>query len=238
MLDQPTPYLLSDQDQNFPHANHALDDPNGLLAIGGDLKPSRLLNAYRHGIFPWYEQGQPILWWSPDPRAVLYLDDLKISRSLQKTLNKNLFAVSYDTCFKEVMLNCAKPRAGSNGTWITTKMLEAYCSLHQQGIGHSIEVWCDQTLVGGLYGLSIGRLFCGESMFSNVSNASKVALVKLVELLKSWDYVLIDCQVPNPHLLSLGVKTIPRYEFLTLLQKACNQQPNSNAWQKNNISRG
>ncbi|GMR03566.1 MAG: leucyl/phenylalanyl-tRNA--protein transferase [Gammaproteobacteria bacterium] len=207
-------------DFRFPPAD--LASPEGLLAIGGDLRAERLLEAYRHGIFPWYNEDQPILWWSPDPRAVLFPKKLKVSRSLKKTLRANTFKVSFDTCFREVTQACALPRRkhGAGGTWITREMLEAYCRLHEQGYAHSVESWVEDRLVGGLYGVALGGVFFGESMFSRASNASKVAFVHLVRQLEAWGYTLIDCQVPSAHLESLGAEEIRRRDFLTLLDKA------------------
>jgi leucyl/phenylalanyl-tRNA--protein transferase len=201
----------------FPDPNAALTSPNGLLAIGGDLSPDRLIAAYAQGIFPWFNEGEEIMWWSPDPRAVLFLDDLKISRSLAKILRKELFQVTFDQNFPAVIQQCATTRKQTVGTWITAEMIEAYCELHKRGIAHSVEVWQQDALVGGLYGIGMGRIFCGESMFSKHSNASKVALVYLVNKLKQHDFLLIDCQLPNPHLMSLGATTIPRQQFLKLL---------------------
>lgn len=205
----------------FPNPELALTDPNGLLAAGGDLSPARIVAAYRQGIFPWYNPGEPILWWSPDPRAVLYPDHLKISRSLRKTLNKKLFHVTLDTAFSQVMQQCASPREGQQGTWITPEILAAYSHLHTMGVAHSVECWQGEQLVGGLYGLALGKVFFGESMFSKVTDASKVALVYLVAQLKIWGYELIDCQVATAHLLSLGAELIPRAPFLSELLRLC-----------------
>ncbi len=205
-------------DYEFPDPQTALINPNGLLAVGGDLSPERLIAAYSQGIFPWFNEGEAIMWWSPDPRAVLFLDELKISRSLTKVLRKGLFKLSFDRDFPAVIQQCAELRKASTGTWITREMIEAYCELHKRGIAHSVEVWQQNELVGGLYGLKVGKVFCGESMFSKVSNASKVGLIYLVNKLKQQDFILIDCQMPNPHLLSLGATTIPRQEFLNLLK--------------------
>lgn len=202
----------------FPPVERALDDPQGLLAIGGDLSVKRLLNAYRHGIFPWYEEGQPVLWWCPDPRAVIFTDKLKISRSLKKTLRNRDFQVTIDQAFPAVMQACAEPRPGSHGTWITADMVAAYTQLHQQDYAHSIEVWNKKDeLVGGLYGVLLNRVFSGESMFNKERDMSKVALVYLVEWLKARQIRLIDCQIPNPHLASLGAESMPRRDFLQYL---------------------
>jgi leucyl/phenylalanyl-tRNA--protein transferase len=213
------PFFLLPNTISFPDPRLALADPNGLLAIGGDLNPERLLEAYRQGIFPWYNENQPILWWSPDPRAVLFLDELKISHSLAKLLKKPTFTITMDRAFNQVVKACAAPRQEIPGTWIQPEMMANYAKLHELGIAHSIEVWQDEKLVGGLYGLSIGQIFCGESMFSLVSNASKVALVELVKLLKQRQFALIDCQMLNPHLMSLGAQEIPRTEFLRILRE-------------------
>lgn len=195
-----------------------MDEPNGLLAAGGDLSPPRLLAAYRLGIFPWYEEGQPILWWSPHPRTVLFPADIHVSRSLHKTLRRQELRVTLDQCFEKVIRACAGPRRDAHGTWITEEMIEAYCQLHRLGYAHSVEVWQQGRLSGGLYGVALGRAFFGESMFSLVSNASKVALVHLAGQLREWDFGFIDCQVESPHLLSMGATSITRHEFQNLLR--------------------
>lgn len=215
----------------FPDARLALSEPDGLLAAGGNLSPERLLNAYRHGIFPWYNDGQPILWWSPDPRSVLDPRQPRISRSLRKLLRQARFEVSYDRCFETVIRACAAPRKTETGTWITGAMHSAYTRLHQLGHAHSIECWQNGELAGGLYGVSIGRVFFGESMFSRVSNASKVAFIHLVRQLTDWQYELVDCQVYTEHLASLGAFSIPRQQFLEQLDTLCNLEPASEAWQ-------
>lgn len=215
-----TPVWLDpyDPQAGFPDPERALDDPAGLLAIGGGLSTKRLLNAYRNGIFPWYEEGQPVLWWSPDPRAIIYTDKLKISRSLKKTLRNKPFHVTFDQDFEAVITACAGPRENSFGTWITPEMHNAYVELHRQGYAHSVEVWNkDNQLVGGLYGVLLDRVFSGESMFTRERDMSKVALVYLAEWLKDRQIRVIDCQVPNPHLTSLGAEFLPRKEFLELL---------------------
>jgi leucyl/phenylalanyl-tRNA--protein transferase len=202
----------------FPAAESALSEPNGLLAIGGDLSPQRLVAAYRQGIFPWFDDDQPILWWSPDPRAVLFPKQIAISRSLKKCINRQQFTVTADQRFTAVVTHCASvPRNGQNGTWITDEMLAAYQQLFQLGIAHSIEVWENQQLVGGLYGVAIGKVFFGESMFSLATNASKVGFAHLAQQLQQWGYALIDCQVSSPHLLSLGAEEIRRSQFNRLL---------------------
>ena len=202
---------------DFPDVRFALPDPNGLLAAGGDLSAERLMTAYRRGIFPWYSEEQPILWWSPDPRAVLFPDELKVSRSLRKTLRQARFRISVDTAFTAVIDACSAPRRHDRGTWITPEMREAYRHLHSLGQAHSVECWHGSELVGGLYGVSLGRVFFGESMFSRMSDASKVALAHL----RDMDFALIDCQVPSEHLANLGAREIPRDSFLRLLDNWC-----------------
>lgn len=210
-----------DDEAPFPPVELALRDPDGLLAFGGSLSVQRLLHAYRQGIFPWYSEGQPIMWWSPDPRAVLFPDELKVSRSLRKTLKKQPYTVTLDTAFAEVMEACAAPREDGAGTWITNEMKEAYYELYLQGHAHSVEAWQDGELVGGLYGVSIGAVFFGESMFARRPDASKIAFVQLVQQLKCWGYALIDCQVHSGHLASLGAINIPRRVFVSLLDEHC-----------------
>ena len=207
----------SDAPDAFPPVGQALADPPGLLAAGGDLAPARLLAAYRRGIFPWYSPGQPVLWWSPDPREVLPVDELRISRSLARTLRRARFATSADRDFAAVIDACAAPRARSPGTWITPEMRAAYLRLHALGAAHSIEVWHGAGLVGGVYGVAVGRAFSGESMFSRASDASKVALVALAEWCRDCGIDLIDCQLPSAHLRSLGSRAMPRAEFLAYL---------------------
>lgn len=198
----------------FPDPSHAEDNPNGLLAVGGDLSTRRLLEAYRAGIFPWFNAGQPILWWSPDPRMVLRPAWLKVSRSLRKTLRRGHFSVSVDQAFDRVIDACAAPRAYADETWIVPKMVVAYQALHAKGYAHSVETWQGEQLVGGLYGVSIGSMFFGESMFSVATDASKAALVHLIETLQFEGIDLIDCQIRNDHLASLGAREIRRSEFL------------------------
>lgn len=216
--------------QPFPHPDRALTEPDGLLAAGGNLTPRRLLRAYRMGIFPWYSADQPILWWSPDPRLVLLPECLKVSRSLRKTLRKGLFAITADTAFEQVVAACAGPRQGEPGTWITSEMFRAYCRLHRLGHAHSIETWQQGELVGGLYGVSLGRVFYGESMFSWISDASKIALVALTAQLQRWEFAVIDCQVTTAHLLSMGAVDIPRSSFLQLLECYCPQPGQPGPW--------
>lgn len=219
-----------DDDVSFPDVALALSEPDGLLAAGGRLSPHRLLNAYRLGIFPWYSAGQPILWWSPDPRAVLYPEALHISRSLAKTLRKGDYTVSFDQAFAEVIHQCAQPRADGLGTWLTEEMIEAYCQLHRLGHAHSIETWHRGILVGGLYGVAIGRVFFGESMFSRRRDASKVAFVQAVTQLRACGYRLIDCQVASKHLTRFGATLIPRREFIAQLNQWCDQETRSAPW--------
>lgn len=200
----------------FPNPVYA--NPDGLLAAGGDLSEERLLLAYRNGIFPWYAPGDPILWWCPDPRCVLFPEDLKVSKSMRPYFNRRKFEVTYDQCFTEVMRACAQqPRDGQAGTWITREMVEGYTRLHEAGYAHSVEVWKDKELVGGLYGIAIGKVFFGESMFARASNASKFGFISLVRRLEAQGFTLIDCQQETGHLLSLGATTISRPEFLHTL---------------------
>lgn len=205
------------KDLLFPPVSEA--DEEGILAIGGDLNPERLELAYKSGIFPWFNEGEPILWWSPDPRMVLFLEELIVSKSMRNVLNKRQFTVTFNQNFKEVILNCQNiKREGQNGTWISNEMIDAYCQLHAKGIAKSVEVWQDEVLVGGLYGIDLGHVFCGESMFSKVSNASKVGFIALVDYLKKGNYELLDCQVYNSHLESLGCREIDREEFMDILE--------------------
>lgn len=210
---------LSRYSYSFPNPQYANDE--GLLAYGGDLSVNRILTAYRNGIFPWFNEDDPILWWSPNPRLVLFLDDLKVSKSLAKTIRKNTFKVKFDTNFKQIMNECAKiKRDGQDGTWITDNMIETFCELHDMGYAHSFESYYKDELVGGGYGLAIGDMFCGESMFAKKSDASKVAFAALVNRLKNNGFSFIDCQIPTDHLISLGAKIITRDKFLKLVQKS------------------
>lgn len=206
-------------DTPFPDPSLALREPDGLLAIGGNLSAQKLVEAYRSGIFPWYNEGQPVLWWSPDPRLVLYTDDLKLSRSLRKTLARQPFRLTMDQAFTTVIEACAQPRKNSEGTWISPEMIDAYRELHKLGLAHSVEAWQDKQLVGGLYGIAVGRMFFGESMFSRISDASKVAFVHLVRQLSAWGFPLIDCQVYTRHLASLGARFMDRRAFIAALEK-------------------
>ena len=213
----------------FPPLAKAMREPNGLLAAGGDLSADRLISAYRHGCFPWFQDGQPILWWSPDPRTVLFPEELHVSRSLAKLLRQQRYRVTFDQDFAAVIQACAEPRTYADGTWITRSMQEAYLQLHERGIAHSVEVWQEDQLVGGLYGLAMGQLFFGESMFSRADNASKVGFVTLVNHLRDAGFVLIDCQMPTNHLHSLGAHAISRAEFARYLARHLDQ-PNSASW--------
>jgi len=209
-------YFLS-RELYFPPVENSSDE--GIVAIGGDLSAERLLLAYRSGIFPWFEDDEPILWWSPPMRMVLFPDEFKVSKSMRNILNRGIFSVSFNTRFRDVILNCRDiKRDGQQGTWITDDMTEAYCRLNELGYAKSVEVWKDDELVGGLYGIDMGDIFCGESMFSKVPNASKVAFIALVKYLQVHNYRLLDCQVHNDHLESLGAREIPRDEFMDILR--------------------
>ena len=210
----------------FPHPNNA--DKDGLLAWGGDLDPNRILHAYQNGIFPWYAKNEPILWWSPNPRLIMELDDFKLSKSLKKSLKK--FTYKFDTNFEKVIYNCSiTQRKSKNESWIQDDIISSYTQLHKMGIAHSVEAYYEDELVGGLYGLSIGKVFCGESMFSNKTDASKSAYAILIKHLKQWNYEFVDCQIPTQHLKSLGAKEVSREYFLKRLYKA-NMSENINEW--------
>jgi leucyl/phenylalanyl-tRNA--protein transferase len=217
-------------DAPFPPVSKALRSPNGLLCAGGDLSPRRIVDAYSRGIFPWFSEGDPILWWSPDPRMVLFPEELKVSRSLRKTVARGAFDVRVDTAFTAVMRECAAPRDGQGGTWIVPEMIAAYTELHAQGFAHSVESWREGELVGGLYGISLGKAFFGESMFARAPDASKVALVHLVERLRGADYRVIDCQQATAHLASLGAREIPRAAFAQLLRESIQYPPSGERW--------
>ncbi|MCC7485447.1 MAG: leucyl/phenylalanyl-tRNA--protein transferase [Burkholderiales bacterium] len=222
------PWLRPGDD--FPPIGRALREPNGLLAAGGDLSVARLVDAYRRGIFPWFSDGQPILWWSPDPRMVLVPGELKVSRSLGKRLKRRDFEVRADTAFGAVVRACAAPRAGQPGTWITPGMVEAYEALHRAGHAHCVETWIDGDLAGGLYGVALGRAFFGESMFARVTDASKIALAHLARQLARWRYGLIDCQMATAHLARLGAREIPRAQFMRRLAELVNYPGGPGAW--------
>ncbi|BCB27127.1 leucyl/phenylalanyl-tRNA--protein transferase [Sulfurimicrobium lacus] len=215
----------------FPHVTQALHDPNGLLAAGGDLSVPRLLEAYRHGIFPWFNPGDPILWWSPDPRMVLFPAELKVSRSLRKTLKKRDYEIRVDSAFRAVMQACGAPRAGAGGTWISDEMVAAYSALHGKGLAHSVEIWRNGELVGGLYGVALGRMFYGESMFSRATDASKIAFVHLVKQLERWGFGMIDCQMKTAHLATLGAREIPRAAFVLGLAQLIELPHQPGRWQ-------
>jgi leucyl/phenylalanyl-tRNA--protein transferase len=214
----------------FPPVDTALTEPNGLLAAGGDLTPERLLDAYSRGIFPWSADDEPMLWWSPDPRMVLFVDELRVSRSLRRRIRAREFRVTADTAFHEVVAGCADPRRDADGTWITTDIAEAYKELHRRGYAHSIETWADAALVGGLYGVSIGRMFYGESMFARATDASKIALAFLVRQLARWGFEMIDCQMSTAHLASLGAREIARRAFLSRLHTLTAAHPVPAPW--------
>jgi leucyl/phenylalanyl-tRNA--protein transferase len=214
----------------FPPIHTALAEPNGLLAAGGDLSPERLLAAYRQGIFPWYADGQPILWWCPDPRMVLFVAEFRPPRSLRKLVAQRRFDIRVDSAFRRVIEACAEPRKDDGGTWITPAMVDAYSELYRLGHAHSVEAWQDDTLVGGLYGVAIGRMFFGESMFTRVPNASKVALVHLVDLLNAREIPMVDCQQQTEHLARFGARPIPRREFAERLERLVNSKGSPRPW--------
>jgi len=215
----------------FPPLSAALTEPNGLLAAGGDLSMDRLVKAYRSGIFPWFSEGQPILWWSPDPRMVLYVDEFRVSRSLAKRVRGGTFEIRVDSAFRSVVQACAdSPRAGQGGTWITPIMVDAYCELHRRGFAHSVETWRAGRLVGGLYGLALGRMFFGESMFARETDASKVALVELVALSRRIQIALIDCQQETAHLAAFGARPIPRARFAAHLAELIHSNDPPDGW--------
>ncbi|MCW8878561.1 MAG: leucyl/phenylalanyl-tRNA--protein transferase [Kangiellaceae bacterium] len=237
------PYLTTQMP--FPPVNKALNEPNGLLAAGGDLSAERLIQAYSHGIFPWYSEGEPILWWSPDPRMVFFIDRFKVRRSVKQTLKRNRLAVTLNSDFEQVMRRCSLPRSEENGTWITEEMILAYCNLHALGRAHSVEVWQynelddkqNRKLVGGIYGVNVNGVFCGESMFSEISNGSKIALSGLVKYLQTSGFKLVDCQIENPHLSSLGAINISRKLYLNILKNSKVQltQP-KDLWQERELN--
>lgn len=219
----------------FPPVERALDDPNGLLCAGGDLSPGRIIEAYRHGVFPWFSAGQPILWWTPDPRMVLFPDEIRISRSLRKTLRAGNYEIRLDTAFSAVIEACAHtPRDGQPGTWITPEMRSAYCTLHELGWAHSVETWVrgdgGDELAGGLYGIAIGRMFYGESMFSRRTDASKIATAHLARFLEARNFGMVDCQMYTEHLASLGAREIPRRDFMGRLQALTDSEQRPGKW--------
>ena len=214
----------------FPPVHSALKDPDGLLAWGGDLDPERLIQAYLRGIFPWYSQGQPILWWSPSKRCVIVPDQLHVSRRLARTIRKKDFRITADLAFADVVSACAAPGPQRTSTWITSEIASAYMQLHVLGLGHSIEIWRGDHLVGGIYGLSMGGMFFGESMFSAGRDGSKLALVALCRAMQRWSFDLLDCQIPNPHLLSLGAVSVPREQFLKQLQFSLEKETRTGSW--------
>jgi leucyl/phenylalanyl-tRNA--protein transferase len=223
------PFL--DPEDPFPPVDCALRDPNGLLAAGADLSPERLIDAYVQGIFPWFGEDDPLLWWSPDPRMVLYVGEVRVSRSLRRVERSGRFRITMDTAFADVMAGCAEPRRGQDGTWITAEMTEAYIRLAELGFAHSIEAWDEDRLAGGLYGVAIGRMFFGESMFTRVTDASKVAFVRLVRQLERWEMPLIDCQMSTGHLASLGAREIRRVDFVREVRRLVSQASIPSPWQ-------
>lgn len=224
------PIFRLTEDVIFPPVH--LTSESGILAVGGDLSPLRLLEAYRQGIFPWYSESSPICWWCPDPRFVLFLDELKVSRSMRKVMRRQIFRITYDTSFEKVIQCCRKPRKKQKGTWITDEMVEAYCLLHSLGYAHSVETWYGEKLVGGMYGVSIGRCFFGESMFSFMDNASKAALIHLVNTLKTLDFRFLDCQVYTAHMERMGARLIPRDDFLALLREGLRYDTLRGSWEE------
>ena|SRR5688572_1083072 len=218
------------RDDLFPPIARALATPNGLLCAGADLSPARLVQAYSQGIFPWFSEGDPILWWSPDPRMVLFPEELRVSRSLRKTVARDLYETRFDHDFRAVIEACSEPRRADGGTWIVPEMVEAYVRLHQLGFAHCVESWRDGELAGGLYGVALGRVFFGESMFTRAPDASKAALVKLVERLRECGFRVIDCQQSTAHLASLGAREIPRKAFVQLLKESIQYPPIGERW--------
>lgn len=226
---------LTDNNTLFPDVNRALKEPDGLLAMGGDLSPQRIINAYKNGIFPWFSDGEPILWWSPGKRATIKANFCHISRSMKRLLKSNKFTVTINSAFAQVINRCAKPREYQAETWITDSMIAAYIKLHQLGFAHSVEIWQEQKLVGGLYGICIGTLFCGESMFSEVSNSSKVAFIALNQHLHRFQGELIDCQMQTAHLQSIGVQEVSREQFITELKKCRDKKIDRGCWDRQEV---
>jgi len=221
----------------FPPLEQALEEPNGLLCAGGELSPQRLIQAYRQGIFPWYVKGEPVLWWSPDPRMILVPSEFRISRSLRRTLRAGEYRIRLDSNFQDVIRACARTRRkGQAGTWITAEMQDAYGTLHELGFAHTVETWVDDKLAGGLYGLAIGKMFYGESMFSHATDASKIALAHLTRFLDEHGFGLIDCQMNTPHLASLGARQIPRSEFIAVLRELTAIPPQHGRWPSDGAS--
>ncbi|WP_199097966.1 leucyl/phenylalanyl-tRNA--protein transferase [Dyella sp. ASV21] len=228
------PLLDSAKPDHFPDPRKALQEPNGLLAFGGDLSPRRLLAAYAQGIFPWFNEDEPLLWWSPDPRCVFHTSSLKINRTLRRRLTEVSWRITVDHAFQDVVEACAAPRPGQAGTWIVPPMIDAYTRLHALGHAHSVEVWDGQDLIGGIYGIAVGRLFCGESMFSRQSGGSRAALAALAQLLRGWSFPLIDAQVTNPHLLQLGAVEYPRAQFLRMIAELTRLPGQPGSWARFN----
>lgn len=224
------PVFSLDDSLIFPPAEYS--DEKGIIAIGGDLSPERLLCAYKQGIFPWYTEKEPILWWSPDPRFILFPDDIRISKSMRQVINREIFEITYDRAFRDVISGCRGPRSSQTGTWITHEMAEGYIQLHKRGYAHSVEAWQDGKLAGGLYGISLGRCFFGESMFAKVSNASKAAFITLTKKLSGLGFRIIDCQVYTEHLKNLGAKSIPRKLFLSILEEELKYDTLKGNWGK------
>ena len=225
----------NDAPESFPDVENALSEPDGLLAAGGDLSPARLLSAYTRGIFPWYEEGQPVLWWSPDPRCVLWPAELHVSRRLRQQIRNSNADVRFNQAFSKVVRQCAGERRSQQGTWITADMMQAYELLHRDGWAHSIEIWDDGNLAGGLYGICIGKVFFGESMFSSTPNTSKMAMLGLARHMVSAHLELIDCQVVSRHLITLGARLMPRTEFSAFLERACNPPDRHEDWPREPI---
>ena len=219
-----------ERDDPFPLTHTALKQPNGLLAAGADLTPGRLIEAYSLGVFPWFNADEPVLWWSPDPRMVLFPDELKVARSLKKVLRNRTYEVRLDTAFSQVMQGCAQPRNGQSGTWISPMMTDAYTRIHEMGVAHSAETWIDGKLAGGLYGVALGRMFYGESMFTEVTDASKIAFVHMVWQLKRWGFGLIDCQMKTAHLETFGAREIRRSDFMRRVSKLIQYSPAPTHW--------
>lgn len=227
---------LTHQSLLFPDVNSALSDPDGLLAMGGDLSPERIINAYRNGIFPWFSEGEPLLWWSPSERATIVTGNVHISKSMKRFINKNHMNITLNHCFSDVITACSQPRVSQAETWITAEMKDAYIKLHQLGFAHSIEVWSDKQLVGGLYGVCVGQTFCGESMFSQMNNSSKLAFIALNQHFYSFGGQLIDCQMPTDHLQSLGVNATSRDMFIKNLQISRDKPLEDGCWDKQAVT--